>query len=71
MTKETPEERKNRFQAMSSSERISLIKEKMKAEGLEEGSGVKGIIYDNEEVLDLIRITSCFPDMQVNKFRKN
>ena len=49
---------------MSSFERKELIRAKMKSEGLEEGSGVKGVNYDEEEVLDLIRLTSCFPEMQ-------
>ena len=60
-SQETPEERKEIFKAMSSSERKDLIRTKMKAEGLEEGSGVKGAIYEEDEILDLIRITSCFP----------
>ncbi len=37
---ETPEVRKKCFKARSSPERKTLIREKMKAEGLEEGSGV-------------------------------
>ena len=64
---ETPEERKERFKAMSSAERRVLIRAKMKAEGLEEGSGVKGATYDEDKVWDLIRITSCFPEMQAKK----
>ena len=49
---------------MSSDQRKKLIKEKMNAQGLEEGSGVKGATYDKDEVWDLIRIASCFPEMQ-------
>ena len=56
---ETPEARKERFKAMSSAERKSLIRAKMKAQGLEEGSGVKGSTYDDDEVIDLIQITRC------------
>ena len=39
----------------------------MKAEGLQEGSGVPGkdlSSYDRDEVWDLIQVTSCFPEMQ-------
>ncbi len=63
MTKqETLEERKLRFKAMSSYERKALLREKMKAEGLEEGSEVKPLsAYDREEIWNLIEITSCFP----------
>ena len=64
---ETPEERKERFKAMSSAERKALIREKMKAEGLEEGSGVKGATYDEDEVWDLIQVTSCFPELQTKR----
>ena len=61
---ETPEERKERFKAMSSAERRVLIRAKMKAEGLEEGSGVKDATYDEDEVWELIQITSCFSDVK-------
>tara|TARA_Y100001968_G_scaffold301431_1_gene313690 strand:- start:193 stop:405 length:213 start_codon:yes stop_codon:yes gene_type:complete len=61
---ETPEERKNRFKSMSSAERKTLIRAKMKAAGLEEGSGVSGATYDENDVWDLIRITSCLTNMQ-------
>ena len=65
MTKqETLEERKLRFEAMSSYERKALLRKKMKAEGLNEGSEVKPLSsYDREEIWDLIEITSCFPKM--------
>ncbi len=63
MTKnETPEERKARFRALSSDERKSLIKKKLKAQGLREGSGVLGkdlSSYNKEEIIDLILITKC------------
>ena len=65
-SRETLEERKERFKTMSSSQRQELIRAKMKAEGLEEGSGVSGATYAKDEVWDLIRITSCFPEMQSN-----
>ena len=59
--------RKERFKAMSSAERKLLIRAKMEAEGLEEGSGVPGkdlTSYDRDEIWDLIKVTSCFPEMQ-------
>ena len=59
------EERKKRFQAMSSYQRKALLRKKMKAQGLVEGSGIKPLSsYDTDEVWDLIQITSCFPEMQ-------
>ncbi len=64
---EKPQERHKRFKAMSSKERKALIREKMKVEGLVEGSGVPGkdlSSYDRGEVRDLIKVTSCFPEMQ-------
>ena len=65
--KEISEERKERFKAMSSDERKALIREKMKAQGLEEGSGVAGknlSSYERNEIWDLIQVTSCFPEMR-------
>ena len=67
-TKESNEERQKRFKAMSSADRKALIRTKMKAEGLQEGSGVPGkdlSSYDRDEVWDLIQVTSCFPEMQI------
>ena len=67
---ETPEIRRTRFKAMSSEERKALIRQKMKTEGLEEGSGISGkglSSYDRDEIWDFIRITSCFPEMQSQK----
>ena len=62
---ETPEERIKRFQAMSSRQRQVLLRQKMQAQGLVEGSGIKPLSsYDTDEVWDLIQITSCFPEMQ-------
>ena len=63
MTKqETLEERKLRFEAMGSYERKALLRKKMKAEELEEGSEDKPLSsYDREEIWNLIEITSCFP----------
>ena len=44
------EERRNKYKSMSSQERQELILKKMKAKGIEVGSGVPNKKYDNEEV---------------------
>ncbi len=56
------EKRKIIFKSMSSAERVKLIRKKMKEQGLVEGSGVQGkdmTSYDQEEIRDLIKLTSC------------
>ena len=66
-THEAPRERNKRFKEMSSQERKALIRQKMKAEGLSEGSGVAGkdlSSYDRNEIWDLIQLTRCFPELQ-------
>ncbi len=66
-TKESNKERKERFKAMSSDERKALIRKKMKAKGLQEGSGIPGkdlSSYEQDEVWELIQLTSCFAEMQ-------
>ena len=71
-TKESNEDRKERFKSMSSAERKALIRAKMKAQGLQEGSGVPGkdlSSYDRDEIWDLIQVTSCFPEMQTKPRR--
>ncbi len=68
--KKSSEERQARFKAMSSNERKALIREKMKAEGLQEGSGVPGkglSSYDRNEICDLIQVTRCFREMQTKQ----
>ncbi len=63
-SKESAEERKLRFQSMTSYERQVLLRKKMKSEGLEEGSGVKPLSsYNQEEILELIEITRCIPGL--------
>jgi len=59
------EERMKKYKSMSSQERQELILEKMKAKGIEVGSGVPNKNYDNEEVRELISIASCFPELKV------
>ncbi|KGG14180.1 MULTISPECIES: hypothetical protein [Prochlorococcus] len=64
--KESNEERRARFKAMSSDERKALIREKMKAEKLQEGSGIPGkdlTSYDQDEIWELIQVTSFLPEM--------
>ena len=52
---------------MSSSERQELILNKMKARGIEVGSGVPNKKYDNKEVYELIHIANCFPELRKKK----
>ena len=61
------EERIKRFRSMSSSERQQLILEKMKAIGIEVGSGVPNQKYDSKEVYELIHIANCFPELREKK----
>ena len=49
---------------MTSSERQELILLKMKAKGIEVGSGVPNKKYDNSEVYELINIANCFPELR-------
>ena len=49
---------------MSSQERQELILKKMKAKGIEVGSGVPNKKYDSEEIYELICITNCFPELR-------
>ena len=60
---ESREERRKRFKALSSEERRILIREKLKLQGLTEGSGVNQkdqSSYDNKEIIDLIVLTKYF-----------
>ena len=58
------EERTKRFKSLSSIERQELILKKMKAKGLEIGSGVANKKYDSEEIYVLIHIANCFPELR-------
>ena len=58
------EERTKRFKSMSSIERQELIIKKMKALGIEVGSGIPEKKYDNKEVYELIHIANCFPELR-------
>ena len=52
---------------MSSFERQELILKKMKARGIEPGSGIPNKKYDSKEVYELIYIANCFPELRENK----
>ena len=58
------EARIKRFKSMSSSERQKLILKKMKAIGIEVGSGVPNKKYDSTEVYELINIANCFAELR-------
>ena len=49
---------------MTSEQRKELILKKMKAKGIEIGSGVPDKKYENEEVYELIHITNRSPDLR-------
>ena len=58
------EERRKKYKSMSSQERQELILKKMKAKGIEVGSGVPDKQYESEEVYELIDIANCFPELR-------
>ena len=58
------EERRKKYKSMTSQERQELILKKMKAKGIEVGSGVPDKKYDSEEVYELIHIVNCFPELR-------
>ena len=58
------EERRKKYKSMSSQERQELILKKMKAKGIEVGSGVPNKKYNSEEIYELINIASCFPELR-------
>ena len=49
---------------MSSHDRQELILKKMKAKGIEVGSGVPNKQYDSAEIFELIHIANCFPELR-------
>ena len=61
------EERKKQFKSLSRNERQALILKKMKAIGLEIGSGIPNKKYDSKEVYELIHIVNCFPELRQKK----
>ena len=58
------EERRKKFKSMTSQQRQKLILKKMKANGIEVGSGVPNKKYDSEEVYELIHIANCIPELR-------
>ena len=52
------------FKSLSSEQRQELILKKMKAKGIEVGSGVPDKKYESEEVYELIHIANCFPELR-------
>ena len=72
-TNEDQKEREKRFKRLSSEERRSLIRKKLKMQGLTEGSGLKEkdqSSYNKEEIKDLILITRCFQKIKYNNSSK-
>ena len=61
------EERIKRYKSMSSNERQELILKKMKAKGIEVGSGIPNKKYDSKEVYELINIANYFPELREKK----
>ncbi len=61
------EERIKLFKSMSSNERQKLIFNKMKARGIEVGSGVPNRKYDNKELYEIIHIVNCLPELRQKK----
>ena len=61
------EERRKKYKSMTSLERQKLIFEKMKAKGIEVGSGVPNKQYDSAEIFELIHIANCFPELREKK----
>ena len=55
------------FRSMSSIERKALIIKKMKALGIEVGSGIPNKKYYDKEVYELIHIANCFPELRDKK----
>ncbi len=58
------EARRKLFKSMTSEQRNELILKKMKAKGIEVGSGVPDKKYENEEVYELIHIANRFPELR-------
>ena len=58
------EERRKKYKSMSSHERQELILKKMKARGIEVGSGVPNKKYNSKEVYELIHIANCLPELR-------
>ena len=55
------------FKSLTTEQRQELILKKMKAKGIEVGSGVPDKKYESEEVYELIHIADCFPELRENR----
>ena len=55
------------FKSLTTEQRQELILKKMKAKGIEVGSGVPDKKYESEEVYELIHIANCFPELRENR----
>ena len=53
-----------KFKSLSNRERKALILKKMKALGIEVGSGIPNKKYDSKEIYELIHIAKCFPELR-------
>ncbi len=58
------EERRNKYKSITSHERQELILQKMKANGIEVGSGVPNKKYDSKEFYELIHIANYFQELR-------
>ena len=65
------EGRRKKYKLLTSQQRRELILKKMKAKGIEVGSGVPNKKYYSEEVYELIHIVNCFPELRKEKRKKN
>tara|TARA_S200000501_G_scaffold8974_1_gene8086 strand:- start:112 stop:318 length:207 start_codon:yes stop_codon:yes gene_type:complete len=52
------------FKSMTTEQRQELILKKMKAKGIEVGSGVPDKKYESDDVYELIHIAKCFPELR-------
>ena len=52
------------FKSLTTKQRQELILKKMKAKGIEVGSGVPDKKYESEEVYELIHIANCIPELR-------
>ena len=59
-------ERIKKFKSKSRIQRQELILKKMKATGIEVGSGIPNQKYDSKEIYELIHITNFFPELREN-----
>ena len=59
------------FKSLTTEQRQELILKKMKAKGIEVGSGVPDKKYESEEVYELIHIANCFPELREKRKLNN